>query len=69
MRSWELILCPYCKIKLPCIKKITTIESIYKCTKCETRFKRMYARNSIGLIKHDSLYEIDDDGYPLRAWD
>jgi len=41
----------------------------YTCLKCKKIYERFVERNSIGLIKHDTIYETDKDGNYLDKWD
>lgn len=70
--GYEMI-CPNCKTILNLDgldETISTLETRkYHCNSCKIHYKRYISRNSLGLIKHDALYELDTDGYPVAAWD
>ena len=64
--------CPACKFKLSYIRIITTSDimerRIYECVRCMRGYERLILKDSMGLIKDDSLYELDVDRNHIRVW-
>ena len=65
--------CPNCKSELTYDSIDVTVPSMerryYTCGLCRKYYERFVERNSIGLIKHDTIYETDKDGNYLDKWD
>lgn len=67
--------CPKCLpflVDLEFLDKKTISESVekrcYRCKVCNTKYERLIMRNSVGLIKTDSLCELDAKGFHLEVW-
>ena len=69
----KILKCPYCKIdlKFEYDDNLDTIEKrIYYCkANCHRTFERVILRNRIGLIKDDTLFELDTNGNHIRLWE
>lgn len=65
--------CPKCKSELKYKAVDNTSKSMeiryYVCQECAIPLERFIARNNIGLIKSDDLYELDKDGNYIDRWD
>ena len=64
--------CPACKAQLNYLnvnKTSATMEKRnYNCVRCMRNFERLILRDTMGLIKSDSIYELDVKGYHIRVW-
>ena len=40
----------------------------YDCVRCLRNFERLIFKDSLGLIKDDSIYELDVDKNHIRVW-
>ena len=65
--------CPYCKKDLKYEYENKDMVSIkrcyYYCKRCDKPFERVTLKNVLGLIKDDTLLELDHDGNSLWWWD
>lgn len=65
MRNWELVNCPYCNEHMEFNSINETIPHIekgyYYCYSCDIHYERITIINKIGLMKFDTLYELDED--------
>lgn len=65
--------CPHCKRTLLYNSLDTTVSTMekryYNCINCNRQFERIIGRNALGLVKHDTIYEVDSLGNYLDKWD
>ena len=64
--------CPACKNQLNFLKDNFVSDMMqkryYECVRCFRNYERLLLRDSMGIIKSDSLYELDVNGYHIRVW-
>lgn len=64
--------CPACKCKLNWVQTNIVSDMMekrnYSCVRCLRNYERLILKDSIGLIKNDSVYELDVDGNHIRVW-
>ena len=67
--------CPKCLpflVNLEFLDKKIVSETVekrcYRCKICNTKYERLIMRDSVGLVKIDSVYELDSNGNHLREW-
>lgn len=64
--------CPACKNQLNYWNTEKTSETMerrfYGCERCSRRYERLILKDMMGLVKDDSLYELDVDENHIRVW-
>jgi len=65
------MICPYCGLKLVYLDTNfpgSVKESLFFCNLCERNFEKHTIKDKLGIVRDESLYELNKDGDFCNSW-